>query len=66
VWSGIDVPETPRETATPTVIQLCTASYFPSAGLHLLRGRFFSDNEVAAIDGRCREREAGEALLWRE
>jgi hypothetical protein len=38
----------PHEKSFPTLVQLTTASYFPTAGLRLRRGRVFSDEEVGS------------------
>ncbi|HEY7188113.1 MAG TPA: ABC transporter permease, partial [Vicinamibacterales bacterium] len=48
IRSGIDIAGAPHERIAPTIVQLATASYFRTTGLHLTRGRFFSDDEAAA------------------
>jgi putative ABC transport system permease protein len=42
------IPGKPHEEPWETYIEECSAGYFPLLGLPLLRGRLFSENDVAA------------------
>ena len=47
IRTGIAVPGRPADPTASALVQLCTSSYFPTTGLRLRRGRFFSEDEVA-------------------
>ena len=48
IRTGIAVPGRPLDATASALVQLCTSSYFPTTGIRLRRGRFFSEAEVAA------------------
>jgi predicted permease len=47
-WSDIIIPGRPHADRWETKLEICSEGYFPTLGLPLLRGRFFSEDDVTA------------------
>jgi putative ABC transport system permease protein len=45
-WTDVTIPGKPHAERWTTDIELCTAGYFQTLGLQLLRGRLFSQSDV--------------------
>jgi putative ABC transport system permease protein len=47
-WTDVDIPGKPHSERWDTDIELCTAGYFQTLGLRVLRGTLFSERDVTA------------------